>query len=130
MDATTTATPQTIEQPLNLYEKLGGEAAVNAAVDIFYKKVLADSLLAPFFAHVEMTDQIRKQKIFLMAAFGGPQKFTGKSLRKAHAPMVKDQGLSDQHFDAVAGHLKTSLEELNVPANLVNEVLAIAESTR
>jgi len=26
----------------SLYEKLGGEAAVDAAVDIFYRKVLAD----------------------------------------------------------------------------------------
>lgn len=32
-----------------LFAKLGGSGAVAAAVDIFYKKVLADPDLAPFF---------------------------------------------------------------------------------
>lgn len=113
-----------------LFNQLGGQSAVDAAVDIFYKKILADDLLAPFFSHMDMDRQIKKQKAFLTMAFGGPNKYSGKSMRLAHAKMVKEQGLSDMHFDAVAGHLKESLEELSVPTHLVNAVMQIASSTR
>jgi hemoglobin len=113
----------------SLFEKLGGEAAVDAAVDIFYRKVLSDSTINRFFDGVDMEKQAAKQKNFLTMAFGGPNNYTGEDMRKGHAHLVK-QGLSDSHFDAVAGHLKSTLEELNVADNLINEVLAIAESTR
>jgi len=42
--------------------------------------------------------------------------------------MVK-QGLNDDHFMAVAEHLQSTLEELNVPAELIAEVMTIAAST-
>ncbi len=44
-----------------LYQRLGGEAAVNAAVDIFYEAIVADAELAPFFEGVDMAKQRRKQ---------------------------------------------------------------------
>lgn len=113
----------------NLFQQLGGQAAVDAAVDIFYRKVLADRLLASFFAETDMDRQIKKQKAFLAMAFGGPQ-YSGKSMRAVHAKLVQEKGLSDEHFDAVAGHLQSSLEELKVPTHLVQQVMAIAGSTR
>ena len=113
----------------SLYDKLGGEAAVEAAVDIFYRKVLADDLISRFFEGVDMDRQRGMQKSFLTMVFAGPNKYTGKDLRSAHAHLVKD-GLSDVHFDAVAGHLQATLEELNVPGELVEEVMTIAGSTR
>ncbi|MDX1253030.1 MAG: group 1 truncated hemoglobin [Gammaproteobacteria bacterium] len=113
----------------SLYEKLGGAAAVDAAVDIFYRKVLSDDHINAFFEGVDMDKQAAKQKAFLTFAFGGPHNYTGKDMRTAHAHLVQ-RGLNDTHFNAVAGHLKTTLEELNVPADLIAQVLAIAESTR
>jgi hemoglobin len=38
-----------------LFEKIGGEEAVTAAVGIFYKKMLADSKVAHFFKTIDMT---------------------------------------------------------------------------
>lgn len=113
----------------SLFEQLGGETAVNAAVDIFYRKVLTDHTINRFFDGVDMEKQAAKQKNFLTMAFGGPNNYTGEDMRKGHAHLVK-QGLNDEHFDAVAGHLKSTLEELNVAENLINEVLTIAGSTR
>lgn len=113
----------------SLYERLGGEAAVLAAVDIFYKKVIADPLTKPFFASLDMPAQIRKQVAFMTWAFGGPSEYKGRDLREAHDPLVK-RGLTDAHFDAVAGHLKATLEELGVAAPLVNEALGIVGPTR
>jgi len=113
----------------SLFEQIGGEAAVNTAVDIFYRKVLADYRINRFFDNVDMEQQAAKQKAFLTMAFGGPNSYTGADMRNAHARLVK-MGLDDSHFDAVMEHLGGTLKELNVPDNLIEQVAAIAESTR
>ena len=61
--------------------------------------------------------------------FGGPNNYSGRDLREGHAHLVA-KGLNDDHFNAVAGHLQATLEELNVPGDLIIEVMTIAGSTR
>jgi len=122
-DSTTETTQAT------LYERIGGEAAVNAAVDLFYRKVLNDYRINRFFDGADMEKQIDKQRAFFTMAFGGPNNYTGQDMRNAHAHLVK-KGLDDSHFDAVMEHLGATLVELNVPAELITEAAAIAESTR
>jgi hemoglobin len=115
--------------PGSLYERLGGEAAVSAAVDIFYRKVLSDDRIAHFFDGVDMDRQSTKQKAFLTMAFGGPVNYTGEDMRRGHAHLVQ-RGLNDSHFDAVMENLAATLEELSVPGDLIAQCAAIAESTR
>ena len=109
----------------SVFEQIGGADAVNAAVDIFYRKVLGDPIISDFFDSVDMDGQIAKQKSFLTMAFGGPNNYTGKDMREAH----KHMNLTEEHFGAVAGHLQATLEELSVPENLIAEVMGIAAST-
>ncbi len=92
-----------------LFEKIGGEAAVDAAVDIFYRKVLADDRINTFFEGVDMDKQAAKQKAFLTMAFGGPHNYTGMDMRKGHAHLV-EKGLNDSHFDAVMDNLGATLQ--------------------
>ncbi|MDO9161913.1 MAG: group 1 truncated hemoglobin [Methylococcaceae bacterium] len=113
----------------SLYEQLGGEAAVNAAVDIFYRKVLSDDRISAFFEDVDMEKQAAKQKAFLTMAFGGPHNYTGLDMRKGHAHLVA-RGLNDSHVDAVIEDLGATLRELGVKEELIAQVAAIAESTR
>jgi len=113
----------------SLFEKIGGRDAVNASVYIFYKKVLADSRINEFFADIDMNAQRRKQVLFLTYAFGGPNNYDGESMRKAHEALVA-KGLNATHFDAVVENLGATLVELGVPAELISEAAAIAESTR
>jgi hemoglobin len=113
----------------SLYERIGGEPAVNAAVDIFYRKVLNDHRINRFFDNVDMEKQAAKQKAFLTMAFGGPHNYTGEDMRKGHEHLVK-MGLNDSHFDAVVENLGATLEELSVPQELINEVVEICETTR
>ena len=110
----------------SLYERLGGEAAVNAAVDIFYRKVLADDRISHFFDTVDMETQAAKQKAFLTMAFGGPNNYTGKDLREGH----KHMKLDDTHFDAVVENLAATLTELGVPESDIAEVAGIADSVK
>ena len=113
----------------SLFERLGGEAAVTAAVTEFYARVLADPLLAPFFAGISTSALIQKQIAFMMMAFGGPHRYTGRDLAAAHAPLVA-RGLGDPHFDAVAGHLAGTLDDLGISADLRDEALTIVATTR
>jgi hemoglobin len=113
----------------NLFEQIGGMAAVDAAVDIFYTKVLADNSISYFFRWTHMKSQQAKQKAFLAYAFGAPLNYSGKSMRYAHAHLV-DVGLNAVHFDAVKEHLSSTLKELGIPENLITEAGKIAESTR
>jgi hemoglobin len=117
------------EMSLSIYERIGGEPAVNAAVDIFYRKVLDDYRINRFFNNADMDQQIAKQRAFFTMAFGGPNNYTGKDMRNAHAHLVK-MGLNDSHFDAVMEHLGATLVELNVPQDLIAEAAAIALSAR
>lgn len=113
----------------SVYEKIGGEPAVDAAVDIFYRKVLADDRISMFFADVDMDEQIAKQKSFLTYAFGGPVTYSGQNMRDGHKHLV-ERGLNDSHVDAVIELLAGTLVELNVPKELIMQVGAIAESVR
>ncbi|HMC13522.1 MAG TPA: group 1 truncated hemoglobin, partial [Gallionellaceae bacterium] len=110
---------------MSLYNEIGGEAAVNAAVDIFYRKVLKDGRIKHFFEGVDMAKQAAKQKAFLTMAFGGPHNYTGADMRKGHAHLVA-KGLNDSHFDAVMENLGSTLKELKVPDNLIAQAAAIA----
>lgn len=113
----------------SLFEQIGGREAVNAAVDIFYNKVLADQRINKFFEGIDMKDQRRKQIMFLTYAFGGPNNYSGKNMRDSHSNLVA-LGLDDSHFNAVLENLGATLAELGVPASLIEQAAAIAESTR
>lgn len=56
----------------SVYDQIGGAAAVDAAVDIFYRKVLTDDRISRFFDDVDMDRQSAKQKAFLTMVLGGP----------------------------------------------------------
>lgn len=112
-----------------LFERLGGQSAVNTAVDIFYRKVLADDRVNYFFDNVDMEKQIGKQKGFLTMAFGGPNHYTGKSMRDGHQHLVA-KGLNDSHVDVIIELLGSTLKELGVADQDIQEVAAIANSVR
>lgn len=114
------------EREKSLYHRLGGKAALDAAVDKFYVKVLADKRINGFFEEVNMKSQHRKQKEFLSAAFGGPIPWKGKDMRSAHESL----DLKEEHFNAVAENLQQTLEEMKVPKELIAEVMTIAASTK
>lgn len=111
-----------------LYEKLGGAAAVNLAVDKFYEKVLADQRVQRFFAHTDMQQQKQHQKAFMTYAFGGAEHWDGRPMREAHKELVDEMGLTDSHFDAIAEDLVATLVEMKVPQSLIDEVVQIVGS--
>ena len=112
--------------PKSIYARLGGQPAIDAAVDLFYKKVLADKSVNQHFEGTDMDRQHAKQKQFLAAAFGGPVPYKGKNMRDAH----KRLDLQESDFNAIAGHLQATLKELGINDKLIGEVMAVAGSTK
>ena len=113
-----------------LYERLGGEKAIDMVVDKFYDHVMADNRIRHFFSNVNMDELREHQKRFVSYAFGGPSEYSGQSLRDAHRHLVEEAGLSDEHFDAVLEALAQALRDAEVDDQLIEEAAAIVESQR
>lgn len=113
----------------SLYDQLGGAAALDQAVDIFYRKVLSDDRVARFFDGVDMERQAAKQKAFLTMVLGGPNHYTGKDMREGHKHLVA-HGLDDSHVDAVIQLLGETLRELGADEAAIAQVAGIANSVR
>ncbi len=114
---------------MSLYDELGGKEAIGAVVEAFYRKMLADERVSDFFDSVDMDKQMAKQTAFLTMVTGGPNEYTGKDMRAAHAPLVK-RGLNDSHVDIVIEHLGAVLTEVGVPKEKIEQVAALANSVR
>jgi truncated hemoglobin YjbI len=100
---------------------------MTAASELFYRKVLADPVLSPYFDDVDMDRQVAKQAAFLTMAMGGPNQYTGRDLRAAHAGLP---GLTDDHVDRVIGYLAQTLRELGAADDDITQAGAIAASVR
>ena len=108
-----------ISEAPSLYEQLGGTPAIEAVVADFYIRVLADKTLAPIFARIDMDHLRRHQARFISFALGGPNQYTGRSMRRAHTGL----GITEAQFTAVAGHLTDSLASCGVPDYLIDQVI-------
>lgn len=126
----------------SLYERIGGKKAIGSIVEDFYRRVIQDPLLKPFFENMDMERITKKQIAFLTFSFGGNSEYAywEKGIRNVHIDSVKN-GLGDHHFDSVVLHLVESLKELLIredmvekerieARNIISEVVAIVESTR
>lgn len=103
---------------------------MEAAVDRFYEKVLADQRINGFFEGTDMARQRSHQVRFLTYAFGGSPSYSGRGMAAAHKRLVEEKGLNDDHFDAVVENLAATLEELGVAGELIGQVADVAESIR
>jgi hemoglobin len=110
-------------EPLSHYQRIGGAAAVKAAVDLFYDRVLADPDLVGYFEKVDMVEQRRHLVLMLTVVLGGPNNYTGRGLAEAHQPL----NIPAEHYAKVGEHLIATLTGLGVPADVlahVRDVLA------
>jgi hemoglobin len=108
-----------------LYEKVGGEETVAKVVDEFYKRVLADQTVSPFFKETDMDRQRRHQTAFISFALGG-KAYTGKSMAVVH----KGMNLQPQHFDTIVKLLSETLSDFRVSQEDVRQIAAKVETLR
>jgi len=103
-----------------LYAKLGGEGAVRAVVVKFYdEKILKDASLSSIFKGKNMNALKVHMRKFLTAALGGPNEYTGRSMKDAHAGL----GITESNWNSVCTHLVATLEEVGVAQSDIQVVV-------
>lgn len=116
----------------SLWERLGNEDAVAKVVHEFVLSGAADPKVN-FFRDGQfkldadgVTRLERKIVEYISSVTGGPLKYTGKDMKAAHAGMK----ITDEQFNALAGHLVAAMKKFNVPQNEIDDLLAIVATTK
>jgi methyl-accepting chemotaxis protein len=108
-----------VQRTDSLYSQLGRKTSITAIVERFYKKILADADLRPFFKRADMPSIRQRQVQFLTQALGGPTDSRNRQTEPAHAHLLYEP----RHFDRVATHLAVTLSEMNVSPDIVDRVM-------
>ena len=107
-------------QEKSLYDRLGGQPAIDAVVKDFAGRALADARINKKFAKSDANRLIKNLTDFVCVATGGPCKYKGEDMKKAHKNMAVTQG----EFNALVEDLVATLDKFNVPAKEKGELLA------
>ena len=115
----------------SLYERLGGQPAVQAVTSGLVDRILADNRINKWFTHAAASPENTKAyKVkladFICQAVGGPCKYTGRDMVAAH----RGRGVTNDAFNAVAEDLVAVLDQLKVPAKEKAEVMKIVGSLK
>lgn len=112
--------------PMTLYERYGGYDTFSRIVESFYRAVLREASLQPYFAGVNMQRLMTHQTQFLAAALGGPVAYDGRSLADAH----KRLRIRDEDFNLVAELLVEALEDGGMATEDIQAVVGLVLGTR
>ena len=105
----------------SLYERLGGINAITAVVENFRDRVAGDNRINQKFAKTDL-GRLRKMLIDQVCeAAGGPCRYTGRSMKAAHAGMKVTSG----EFDALVQDLVATLNHFKVGKKEQDEILAV-----
>jgi hemoglobin len=113
----------------SLYVRIQYAGGLRRLVDKLYPRVLADPSLTVYFKHLdeEHLKGLRWHMLTLLAVVtGGPSKYQGRDLHQAHAELQ----ITGEAFDRVAGHLRHTLEDLEVRDEDQQAILAAVQARR
>lgn len=117
----------------SLREQLGGDEAIQNAVEILTEKLMADPRINHFMFGVSRADQGDKHKSFLTVALrdegDGLEGGELPDLHKAFAQFF-DKGFKDRHFDVIFNHLRDALKEMNIADDLSDTVIKASNTLR
>jgi len=115
-----------------LYDRLGGVYSIAAVVDDFIDRVMKNPILnanaAVDEAHHRVSAAGFKYYVTEMVcwATGGPQKYTGRSMRESHEHLR----ITESEWDAFCKDFDDTMAKFNVPEAERKELFAIVESTK
>jgi hemoglobin len=116
----------------SLYDRLGGIYAIATVVDDFIDRIMIDPALNsnPLVdeAHHRVGKAGFKYLVTEMVggATGGPQKYTGRSMRDSHV----DLKITEGEWVAFCKDFQDTLDKFKVPAAEQQELFAIVQSTK
>ena len=115
-----------------LYERLGGVYSIATVIDDFIDRVMKDSRLNANSLVDEAHHRVSPAGFKYLAtelvcsAAGGPQKYTGRSMKELHENLK----ITATEWEAFLDDLKQSLDKFGVPSAEQAELQAIVATTR
>ena len=116
----------------SLYERLGGVYSIATVVDDFINRIMVDPRLngnpRVNEAHHRVSPPGFKYLVTEMVceATGGPQKYTGRSMRDSHQHLL----ITAAEWEAFLDDFQQTLDKFGVPQAEQEELKAIVDSTR
>jgi len=120
------------EEKKSLYDRLGGAYAIATVIDAFIDKLLVNDTLNANVAIREARSRVPKAGLkFHVTALvcqgtGGPQTYTGRSMKEAH----RNLHITQREWDAMAHDFVEVLDQFKVPKAEQAELLTIVGSTK
>src|SRR4051812_44838063 len=103
---------------MSIFERLGQEQGIRAAVDDFYERVVGDPQLAHYFEGVDLRTLRAHQTALLVQVTGGPAVYSGRGPAAAHDRL----DITPEDFDRVVGHLVATLISFGVSSEDIGSV--------
>lgn len=116
----------------SLYERLGGVYAIAAVVDDFIDRIMDDARLNANPMVDEAHHRVSRAGFKYLVteqvcwAAGGPQRYTGRSMRDSHAHLE----ITEFEWQSFLDDLRQTFDKFEVPAAERAELVAIIESTK
>jgi hemoglobin len=116
----------------SLYERLGGVYSIATVVDDFIDRIMVDSRLNANprvdEAHHRVSPPGFKYLVTEMVceATGGPQKYSGRSMRSSHQHLQ----ITALEWEAFLDDFQQTMDKFGVPRTEQKELKAIIDSTR
>jgi hemoglobin len=104
-----------------LFDRMGGEAKLKAAVDELVEVMLADERINFVFAQTDLKKFKHLLYTQLCELAAGPCIYDGRDMRTAHAKLP----ITNAHFNALAEDLYIAFERVGISYSLQNEMIAL-----
>src|SRR5262245_27067716 len=118
--------------PKPLYDRLGGVYSIATVVDDFIERLLVNDTLNANPAIKEARTRVPKAGLkFQVTALvcevtGGPCKYTGRSMKDAHASL----NINEAQWQAMVADFRRTLDKFKVPPKEQEELITIVGSTK
>jgi hemoglobin len=105
-----------------MYERLGGGPVIRTIVDRLYAWIARDDeLWIPYFQRVQLQTLKAHMVRLLTKVLDGPDSYSGRALKDAHAHLH----ITPEHYDRVADYVLASLLVAHAPRDILAAVEAL-----
>lgn len=111
-----------------LYQRIGGEPAIQAITEAVTRKLLLDEKLEAKLDEINLQALLDMQKHFLKTVFGayGMEKGLPENLREFYRKQTHSR-LDENNLDVAISHLIKAFVELDVPEHEINQLMSNLE---
>lgn len=109
----------------SLYDRIG-EDLIRKAIGEFYERAFADTMIGYLFAGTQQEQLTAQQSAFVIALLGGPRRYNGKALTRAHQHL----GLRPAHFGRRQVLMRETLTDLALEPELAGAWLKLEDGLK